>query len=183
MAVIGAIRPVGTAPNSPGFRTNQGSMPKVKFPKISTNFAQASASTSDATTRGIQRSAPFKRCAINPRPIKVKQKAVLGAIGIYLARTLASNGTPEIQPMSVSKPNAIASDAQISEIIRKLQLSLRSSGTPLVCRNTRICPRPAAFESPQDTLNWLVLHDILTDAASLGTARCAQSWMEKGKLV
>lgn len=27
-AVIGAIRPVGTAPNNPGLRTNQASMPK-----------------------------------------------------------------------------------------------------------------------------------------------------------
>jgi hypothetical protein len=30
-------------------------MPKFKFPKISTNFAQAIASTIDATTRGIER--------------------------------------------------------------------------------------------------------------------------------
>ena len=82
MAVIGAIRPVGTAPNSPGLRTNQGSMPKFKLPKISTNFAHATASTTDATTRGIQRNAAFNRCAISPTPIKVKQKAVLGAIGI-----------------------------------------------------------------------------------------------------
>jgi hypothetical protein len=56
--VIGAIRPVGTAPNSPGLRTNQGSMPKFKSPKISTNFAHATASTTDATTRGIQRNVP-----------------------------------------------------------------------------------------------------------------------------
>ena len=129
MAVIGAIRPVGTAPNSPGLRTNQGSMPKFKSPKISTNFAHATASTTDATTRGIQRNAAFNRCAISPTPIKVKQKAVLGAIGIYLARTLASNGTPEIHPISVSKPNAIASNPQINGMIRNLRLSLRSSGT------------------------------------------------------
>src|SRR5437868_6510977 len=126
---MGAIRPVGTAPNSPGLRTNQGSMPKFKFPDISTNFAHATASTIDPTTVGIQRNAAFNRCAISPAPTKVKQKAVLGAIGIYLARTLASNGTPEIQPMSVSRPNAIASDAQINGIIRKLRLSLRSSDT------------------------------------------------------
>lgn len=118
IAVIGAIRPVGTAPNSPGFRTNQASIPKFKFPKISTNFAPATASTTDAATRGIQRNASINRCAISPTPIKVKQKAVLGAIGIYLARTLASSGTPEIQPISVSRPNAIASDAQTNGIVR-----------------------------------------------------------------
>ncbi len=45
-------------------------------------------------------------------PIKEKQKAVLGAIGIYVARTLASNGNPEIQPMNVSNPSAIVRVAQ-----------------------------------------------------------------------
>jgi hypothetical protein len=78
-------------------------------------------------------------------PIKEKQKAVLGAIGIYLPRTLASNGNPEIQPMNVSSPSAIVRDAQINGIMRKLRLSLRPSATPLVCRNTDICPRLAAF--------------------------------------
>jgi hypothetical protein len=78
-------------------------------------------------------------------PIKEKQKAVLGAIGIYFARTLASNGNPEIQPMNVTSPSAIVRDAQINGIMRKLRLSLRSSATPLVCRNTGICPRLAAF--------------------------------------
>jgi hypothetical protein len=118
-------------------------MPQFKSPKIPTSFAHTTASTTDATNRGIQRNAAFNTCAISPTPIKVKQKAVLGAIGIYLAPTLASSGTPEIQPMNVSRPNAIVSDAQVNGIIRKLRLSLRSSAAPLVCRNTGICPRLA----------------------------------------
>jgi hypothetical protein len=45
----------------------------------------------------------------------------------------------------VSKPSAIVSEALIKEIMRKLRLSLRSSATPLVCRNSDICPCLAAF--------------------------------------
>jgi hypothetical protein len=82
---------------------------------------------------------------MSPIPISEKQRAVLGAIGIYLARTLASSSRPEIQPMNVSKPSAIVSDAQINEVVRKLRPSLRFSATPLVCRNTGICPRLVAF--------------------------------------
>ena len=50
--------------------------------------------------------------------MREKQRAVLGAIAIYLARTLANNGSPEIQPIKVSRPSAIVSDAQSNGIIR-----------------------------------------------------------------
>jgi len=52
----------------------------------------------------------------------------------------------------------------------------------LTCRNTGICPRLAAASSPQDTLNWFVVDDIFTGAASLGTERCAQSWNGERKI-
>jgi hypothetical protein len=51
-------------------------------------------------------SAALSKCTISLMPIKEKQKAVLGAIGIYVAQTLANNGNPEIQPMNVSNPSA-----------------------------------------------------------------------------
>src|SRR5438105_2317800 len=134
---MGAIRPVGAASNSSGLCTNQASMPKFKPAKISTSFADVTASTTNATKRGIHGNAALSRCAISPTPIREKQKAVLGAIGTYLARTLANKGTPEIQPMNVSRPNTFVEDAQINGIIRKLRLPLRSSATPLVCRKHR----------------------------------------------
>ena len=144
-AVMGAIRPVGTAPKCSGLRTNQASIPKLKPPRTSISFAHAIARTNEARARSSQRSAALRRCTIRPIPIREKQRPVLGAIGIYLARTLASRSRPEIQPMNVSRPSAIVRDAQIKGIVRKLRLSLRSSVTPLVCRNTGICPRLADF--------------------------------------
>ena len=56
-----------------------------------------------------------------PPTVREKQRAVLGAIGIYLARTLASNGSPETQPKKVSRPSASVSDGQINGIIWKLR--------------------------------------------------------------
>src|SRR5207248_1583346 len=100
-AVMGAIRPVDTAPKCSGLRTNQASMPKLKPPRTSINFAHAIARTIAAQARGSQRSVALRRCTIRPIPIREKQRAVLGAIGIYLARTLASRSRPEHQPTNV----------------------------------------------------------------------------------
>ena len=65
--------------------------------------------------------------------MREKQRAVLGAIGIYLARTLASNGSPETQPIKVSRPSAIVSDAQLNGTIRKLRPEGGSSATDSFC--------------------------------------------------
>src|SRR5450432_1953337 len=95
-AVNGAIRPVGTAPNISGFRTNQASIPKCKPPAISTSFVQAMISTTEEKARDIQRIVGRSDYRISPVPRSEKQSAVLGAIGMYLARTLAKTGRPEI---------------------------------------------------------------------------------------
>jgi hypothetical protein len=50
-----------------------------------------------------------------------KAKSGARGLGIYLARTLASNGSPETQPKKVSRPSASVSDAQINGIIWKLR--------------------------------------------------------------
>ena len=112
VAVIGDMRPVGTAPNLPGFRTNHASMPKLVAPRNSMSFAQAIANTIADNKHANQRRDGRVTFWIRPRPINEKQSAVLGAIGMYMARTLARIGRPEIQPASVSRPRRIASDAQ-----------------------------------------------------------------------
>jgi hypothetical protein len=50
-----------------------------------------------------------------------KAKGGARGLGIYLARTLASNGSPDTQPKKVSRPSASVSDAQINGIIWKLR--------------------------------------------------------------
>ena len=75
----------------------------------------------------------FQMCTIKPIPMREKQRAVLGVIGIYLARTLASNGSPEVQPIKVSRPSATVSDAQINGIIRKRRPEGGSSATDSFC--------------------------------------------------
>jgi hypothetical protein len=52
-----------------------------------------------------------------PPTVKEKQRAVARDLEIYLARTLASNGSPETQPKKVSRPSASVSDAPINGII------------------------------------------------------------------
>src|SRR6266404_5907369 len=110
-AVIGDIRPVGTAPNFPGFRTNQASMPKSIPPRNSMSFAQANANTATDSTRGTQRTRGRTISKMIPMPSNEKQSAVLGAIGMYLARTLARIDNPEVQPTNVISPRARASTA------------------------------------------------------------------------
>jgi hypothetical protein len=126
-AVIGAIRPVGTAPKCSGLRTTPGVDAEIETPK---ELDQLRARHRE-NERGKGTGHPAQ-----PWPVQVRdesntdQRAVLGAIGIYLARTLASSSRPEIQPMNVSKPSAIVSDAQINGTMRKRRFSLRSSVTP-----------------------------------------------------
>src|SRR5205823_12357457 len=98
--------------------TNEASIPKLKPQRTSINVAHASARTSEARARGRHRSATLRRCALRPIPIREKQRAVLGAIGIYFARTLASRSSPEIQPMNVTRPSAIVRDAQIKGTVQ-----------------------------------------------------------------
>src|SRR5258707_15215371 len=108
------MRPVGTAPNFPGLRTNQASMPKLIPPRNSTSFAEATANTTNDRNRGTQRTLGRTIWMIIPMPNSEKQSAVLGAIGMYLARTLARIDNPEVQPTNVINPRPTASVAHSS---------------------------------------------------------------------
>jgi hypothetical protein len=113
-AVIGDMRPVGTAPNVPGFRTSHELIPELIPATNSASLAQTIANTIAANKHAGQRRAGRVSCRIRPTAMREKQSAVLGAIGMYLARTLARSDNPEIQPASLSKPRRIASNAQNS---------------------------------------------------------------------
>ena len=109
-AVIGDMRPVGTAPNVPGFRTSHELIPATN----SASLAQTIANTIAANKHAGQRRAGRVSCRIRPTAMREKQSAVLSAIGMYLACALARSDNPEIQPASLSKPRRIASNAQNS---------------------------------------------------------------------
>ena len=53
-----------------------------------------------------------------------KHKAVLGAIGMYLDRTLASSDIPDSQPTKVRSPTRTVKAAQISATTRNHGLAL-----------------------------------------------------------
>jgi hypothetical protein len=99
-----------------------------------------------ARTRANQYNPGRKSCAIRPTPNIEKQSAVLGVIGMYLARTLASSGSPEIQPANVRSRSRTAREAQISGSVgrtpfHQLLLHIRRPLRP----NMPLCPPVSGY--------------------------------------
>jgi hypothetical protein len=96
---------------------------------------------------------------------------VLGAIGIYLAQMLASNGSPQIQPIKVSRPSAIVSDAQINGIIRNVGLRVVLRTSTYFGENGFICLRRRVPNYLNCTVKLPTRADIFAGKSSLAIGR------------